>query len=762
MSLKVGVEVDVEIDKRLMEHTRSFAIGDVYDALAELVTNSDDSYARLYASKVINHDGGKIIIEHLEQRKGEPSILIVRDRAEGMNDQDIEAKIRRAGRYESRPGNRGYMGRGAKDCSQLGKITFESIKDGRYYRARISHGLKFMWEAKGSTATPEQRRALGTKHHGTSVTIELLPTVKLPRIDTIATELPWHYALRDIMAHDSPSEVLIRHGSDGEPQALVYRQPEGDQLVDEVIGIAGYENAQARLRIWRAREPLEGDKPRFERCGILVKGRRAIHECSLLADEVRRDPAARHYFGRLECPFLDELLADSQDRQEKGLPPSAANPSLVIDPNRRFGLDRRHPFIKALLKEPVDRLRSLLAEEREREKSGRREVANRETRERLSKLAKLANRFLQNQLDDLEEVTADDAVDNESYMKRGVLLYPTYLRVAVGQERSLTFYARRSLLRNEDVEIAVKSDAPDAVEVHGSPFKPKIHGKKPDRLIGGFKIVGRKTHDSVIVTAVGAGLPEVEALVQVVADKKEDRAFRNPIEFERMEYRVREGRRRGLKLFAQIPGLVSGEVDVDVTSSDANRVAVRGKCRLLPVEGTNYAEGLVTVEGRTLKSSAQITATLNGATANTTVKVVERAESGAAVAFELRDQDFGENFRALWADREGKPNLLLISARHDSLKRYLGDPEKDYPGQNSPLFRVLLAEIVAESVCRKALRLEARERPFDFRWADMGKPEEIVDDVFFQFQQRQREFLARAHEIMLGQEELTAASGGPQ
>ena len=100
---------------------------------------------------------------------------------------------------------------------------------------------------------------------------------------------------------------------------------------------------------------------------------------------------------------------------------------------------------------------------------------------------------------------------------------------------------------------------------------------------------------------------------------------------------------------------------------------------------------------------------------------------------------------------------IVRSATRTAAKR---PSRKDFPGQSSPLFRALLAEIVAESVCRKALALEARERPFDFRWADMGKPEEIVDDVFAQFQQRQREFLARAHEIMLGQEELNSVTAG--
>ena len=528
MSLKVGVQTDIKVDKRYVQHVRGYAMGDVYDALAELLTNCDDSYARLYALKKINQDGGRIVIEHREQRKGEPSVVVVRDRAEGMDDRDMEAKLLRMGGYESKTGNRGYMGRGAKDCSELGAVIFESVKENRYYRARISHDLKLTLEAK-QPATREKREELGVKHrNGTSVTIELLPSVKLPRIDTLIAELPWHYALRDLMACDSPSQVLIRRWDDGDAKQLVYRPPEGEEVANEVFGIEGYPGAQARLRLWRASEPLEGDKARFERYGILVKGKRAIHECSLLADEFRRDPAAKHFFGRLECPFLDELLADSERRREKGEPSSVENPHLVIDPNRRSGLDRRHPFVKALLREPIERLRSLLAEERDREKSGRREVANRETRERLSKLAKLASRFLQNQLDDLEEVTEDDAVDNESFVKRGVLIYPTYLRLEVGKERTLTFYARRSLLQSEDVNVTVKADVANALEVRGSPFKLRVHSRKPDRMIGSFKIIGRQVHDSVVVSANCCGLPEVEALVQVVTEKKEDRIFQKP------------------------------------------------------------------------------------------------------------------------------------------------------------------------------------------------------------------------------------------
>jgi hypothetical protein len=755
MSVKVGVEVPIQVDKRYVQHVRGHAIGDVFDALPELLTNADDSYGRLYQRKQRDRDGGDILIEHLEQRKGQPSRIVIRDRGEGMDDKDMEAKLAWIGAYESKAGDRGYMGRGAKDCSELGNLSFESIKNERYYRCRVTHDLKFKLEARNEKITKEIRKRLGIpRGNGTSVTLDLNSGTRMPRFDSMVSDLPWHYALRDIMAENSPSRVLLRRGDDGEPVRIVYRPPEGEVVIDEEFNVAGYTGAKARLKVWRSAESLEDSKPRFERYGILVKGKRAIHECTLLSDEFKKDPNARRYFGRLECPYLDDLLAQYQERlkREDSQPPE--NPRLVIDPNRRFGLERQHPFVKALLQLPIERLRALLAKDRESEEHQQREVANDETRARLARLAKLAGRFLQEQLDELEELTETDDVDKKGFAKNGILIYPTYLSVGVGNVRALTVYVRRSLLKAEGGAVSVTCDVPGAIQIEGSPFNLRSHHSKEDRLIGTFKIRGLQKRDNVVITARCDGLPTADALVQVVEETAQDRTFIAPLEFERDEYRVRYGRRRTLRLFAKFPDVVAAETEVKVYSSDAGKVAVRGRVKLAPIAGTNYAEGTLLIEGRTLKSRAVITATVNERTATASVKVIDKPEEqGVKIDFEIRDEDFG-NFRALWADREGKPNLLLISARHKSLRRYLGDPDNRFPGQNTPLVRALIAEIVAENVCRKALTLEARERPFDFLWADMGKPDIIVDDVFAQVQQRLRDFLAKAHEVMLSDSEI--------
>ena len=72
-----------------------------------------------------------------------------------------------------------------------------------------------------------------------------------------------------------------------------------------------------------------------------------------------------------------------------------------------------------------------------------------------------------------------------------------------------------------------------------------------------------------------------------------------------------------------------------------------------------------------------------------------------------------------------------------------------FPGQDNPIYRVLLAEIVAEAVCRKSLQLETRERPWDFKFEDLKDDDKIADDVIARLQKRLREFLPIAHREMV-------------
>ena len=755
--MKGGQPIDIKLSARYYQFNRSHAMRDVFDALVELITNCDDSYHRLFENRRQYQDGGPVLIEYLGAKN--QSKLIIHDRAEGMTLDEMRERLGDVGTRRSSRGDRGFMARGAKDCTELGSMTFESVKDDRYYKCELTTTPQFIPWANGKKATKEIRGRLHIgRGNGSAVTLEIDQQHRVPRFDTILRDLPWHFALRDILSEDSPTKVLLKNlnKTDSSREKLVYRNPEGEPVIDESYVVPGYET-KALLKIYKSPEAFEDTRDRFRRSGLLIKGERAIHECGLLSQEFERDPLGKKYFGRIECPHIDILLREYDDRRERNEKHPESNPVLLIDPNRQQGLAREHPFTKSLFLVPSERLRALIAAEREAEKSKSREVATKETKDRLDRLAKRASDFLKQQLDE-QELSQGEDVDQNAF-KQGTLIFPTYLNVIEGQERTLTYYVNSALLDGTKRQhIAVAESEDPALTVVDAKFEIRPHRNRTDRFLGTFRVRGEALKDSVIIRVNCNRLPEAQAVASVVESGTQDHVFEQPLEFEHNEYRVREASRRSLEIFAMCPEVVSEPTGVSVLSSDSAAVPIRGACTLVPVAGSNYATGTVIVQGRRLHAKSQVRASVNNRETTAIVKVVQKLpESGIPIKIELRPEDYGK-FRARWADHEREPNLLLVSARHKSLSRYLG-PEPDFEGQTSAHFRVILAEIVAESVCRKSLTLEAKERTWEFRWADLKDDSEIADTVLAAFHQRFRDFVTDAHRIMLSDSEVRKIEG---
>ncbi len=747
MKIKLGIPIDFKISARYFDFNRQNAIRDVYDALVELITNSDDSYHHLFVSKHRNIDGGQILVEIEEKRKNNASKLIIHDKAEGMSLQDMTIKLIQVGERQSKEGDRGFMGRGAKDCTALGKMTVESIKNEKYYKCELNKNSQFVPIEDGKNVDNTVRNTLRIKHgNGTVVTLEIDPQFKIPHVDTIIRDLPWHYALRDMLSSQNPTELYLKNLNNisKKTEKLISLSPEGDSVCDKLFEVHGYPNIKAKLRIWRAKEPLEDPSDRFRRSGLLIKGKRTIYECSLLYSSFEKDFYAKRYFGRLECEYIDDLLNEYDERRKNNKPHTPENPSLIIDPNRQTGLRRDHPFVKALFQIPSEELKRLIEIDKGQDKASQKEIANKETQHRLSELAKVASRFLEQQVEDIEETTLDDAVDDDFFSKKGVLIFPTYLNIAIGQVRSLTFYVNRSLYDKEGKEVKITSDD-SAVKIIDESFKLRAHPKRNDRLIGSFRIQGMTLKEIVCLQTNCEGIPQAEAMVKVVENKIEEHQFNNSLEFEHKQYHIKEGSVKMLRIFGKYPELVAHETPVDIFSSDQEGVPVKGRCILVPVEGSNFAVGEISVQGRRHNGKAIINTTLNNEKAQCHIKVIQKEESGAPIKIKIVSRNLGV-YRAAWSLQE--TNVLEISAVHESIKRYLG-PEPDYEGQGTPLFRVLLAEIVAERICMKALELEVKSRPWDFKDDFNGSPEIVLNTVVSHLQKRLRDFVARAHKVML-------------
>jgi hypothetical protein len=50
---------------------------------------------------------------------------------------------------------------------------------------------------------------------------------------------------------------------------------------------------------------------------------------------------------------------------------------------------------------------------------------------------------------------------------------------------------------------------------------------------------------------------------------------------------------------------------------------------------------------------------------------------------------------------------------HPAVKPYLGDKDQNYPGQHTPQFKLLMAELVADAVVRRILHEKFRDNDID-------------------------------------------------
>ena len=312
---------------------------------------------------------------------------------------------------------RGTNSRGAKDIAALGKVTFESIAaDGQVHTCRIFSNLEY--EADNSReVTPRLRKRLGiAKDTGTLVTIEIEPTHRIPKVDTLVQKASTLVRLRDIV-WQKKTRLEAKGLRDGAYQAIVLRRPAGRKRVSKTFAVPGYPDAKAKLLIFRARRQFKSGRDRFRLGGILVKSRHAIHEATLFDRSLEWDANALWFYGRLTCEAIDDLWNEYDERQARGEPYPAENPIPILDPSRKSGLTPGHPFVDALYGRALALLWPLVEEERKRAQRERaRSVENQHTRKRLNALEKAANQFMEDFAD--EGISRDPGAGRQGAVSR--------------------------------------------------------------------------------------------------------------------------------------------------------------------------------------------------------------------------------------------------------------------------------------------------------------------------------------------------------
>jgi hypothetical protein len=705
--------------------------GDIVRALIETLTNSDDAYG----------DGeGKIRVE-IEHRRG-PWTAITRDRAKGMTaNQMREAFVKLGGRtsgFESGQKVRGNLGRGAKDLAAFGTVHFESICDDKYSKLTLRTTGDYVLNPADKKVDEALRKQLGIpRGNGTVVTMEILENIRRPQHAKLAEKLSKHFQLRDILSHPRREVTLVNVGKD-KGVRLRYAYPSLPIAYQGDLAIPGYPDASASLVIYRNDEryddaPSDDSRP----AGILITGHRAIYENTLFRFE--NNPMGGWFSGRLECPYIDQLARDYDQRLTTNTAQLEGNPIPIIS-RRRDGLKHEHPFFRALAKAVEGPLGELIREEEQKAKntSGKQSEKMRRTLDALGRdIARLVDEDLRN----LEEEGLDGSGQPGSNVIP-IRLIPEQVVLYMGEDKTLTVQVRADL---NIKELNVELDPEGVIAIVGDTHISLVpHKKRPTEILVGQIQVRPMVEDKETLLSVTGDSHSAVALVEVRPERVSvEIPEPETLQFERESYRVAHGKKKTLKIYAPVELVDALGKDVQVVSSDAGAVVLAGgKCVLQFDEEFEFYSGDVEVDARKLGTKATITARL-GSTAATCNLAITRDEEGPSIRFEFDDEEAGK-FRAVVGPDSGGI-CIRIKCGNPVTRRYQG-ASPDYLGRERSVFKALVAEIVADQAARMIL-----ERKFPVSGAERLDAARFYGEHYSYM----HKYLHRCHKILVNDDELT-------
>ena len=673
--------------------------GDILRGLVEAITNADDAYG----------DAAGPILVQVSRAHGRTWSVSVVDHACGIPLDEMERRLAtiggRTSGHESGARVRGNRGRGAKDLAAYGTVRWESIVDGRCGALEIDRNGRYRLSREGVPATPEIRERTGIERNGTRVTIVCRENVSRPRFETLINKLERCVPLRDIMQNEDRIVRLIY--LDDPAIRLRYLPDRTVTVVDRTsVNVPGYPGA-AQITVAESREPLPGGPGDILReNGLLIKSGRAVHDASLFAFEM--DPYAAYFTGEVRWDTIDDLVRDFDRRDERGREPSRSNPFSIIS-RTRDGLEKTHPAYEALRNavEPV--LRAHVERRRGEDASLAAESAA--TRKRLNQLARVVMQFSADKEEELE--IAAPAGSGGVAAAPALRIVPSNRRIELGESARFTVHLRGDLVAEPNAPPAVLLqalvDPRDAVTLDRQSVELVKGTGRAETFTGTFVVRATGVACKAVIEATAEHVGTATATLEVAAlqPEQEPASVEAPAElrFQQARYTIATGRRRFLTLLAPEHVILIDGTHVLIRSTNDDAVPVRdAEVELRRSPQGAWHQARICVEGRRDGAEAQIVASLGMLEATTEIHV-GREETGQAVAIEIGQ--FEGAARARYQQHADGNATITINALHPAARRYMGEPP-EFPGQESPAARLLIAEIVAEEVVRNLLNRKYR------------------------------------------------------
>jgi len=715
----------IEADPRhTVRRIKTAMQGNVIRALAELITNSDDSYIRL-------EDGNKEhkgLIEILYNKEGYCCIFAVRDYAEGMSLEDVRSSFKRYGAATSGmkiwKRVRGYFGQGAKDAlaSMMdGKIC--TFKDNKFTECKLFiEDNKPMYEIKDPiAATQKLRDEHKIEANGTIAYFKVDPqkTGRVPKFKTVHEELANNYLLRKIMTNMQRKIVLIE-GNTKKDRRLRYRMPEGKEILSEnfTVSYSSYGNFPIHVSIWCAEKELTqtGD----DRHGglILVDSEDVVLGISLFKYD--NEPLAARFFGEVRIGRFRELL----EKEE------------AVLSEERDGLVIRHPFRQILIPEIEKRIEIKVKEERLRKQKEERSKIDREEASRYKKAFSILNEIAETEAQPVtylgEKVT--DQIDEPP---NGFCLYPSSAQITVGKLYAFEIRLNTKVVRHGS-RIKVTSTN---YKISISTSEIDIYSKNGSGILRKFITVEGKEPNIEGIIRVSTGNKLSEAKVYVVPEKEllltEGMAFQP----ESLTLRPNQSRKVYLLVYVK---MIEGGSKIKICSDNESVYISKQEIIVNEADAIRHiAKYELEVWGEGEGQDAIITAEYENYIGLLEVRVRAKEDDKKGRKGMFNEPEFNYDSEPLQrTSYSAETGKVIIYVNFPSTKHYLGD---DCQFRKALPTQVLIADLVAERCFLEIAKKKVESSGVTLR------PEAVHDRIQRDTFELSRKYGKKVHEALVDQ-----------
>jgi hypothetical protein len=269
-----------------------------------------------------------------------------------------------------------------------------------------------------------------------------------------------------------------------------------------------------------------------------------------------------------------------------------------------------------------------------------------------------------------------------------------------------------------------------------SPIPLADHPRREDFMMARLHVRPLIEDEETLLT-VRCGEAEAIASIEVRPEREiPDPVPPSELEFERARYQLAHGKRRSLVVRAPIEVINDANTAVvDIASSEAGIVVLGGSVNLEFDEDQLCFVGRVQVDPRVLGAKGKLTATLGAALA--TCEVVVAQHDGGRPRLDIKIVDEAQGRYRAYVERAGEVTTIMILGAHSAIKRYLG-PGPEFPHQDTPPARLVIAEIVAGEAARLVMERKYRAT------GDLDGAAFYAEHLLYL-----EKYLARCHRMML-------------